>query len=303
MKKSIFLTSAIFLLFATSAIAQDQSTPPSSQDPNATQQQDQQQQQQQQPQQQPSATPSASGSQTIQGCLSQSGDNYMLTAEGQTYMVNGDSSQLKDHVGHTVAITGQVTPASSPSSAGAMGAGQNSIMLQSVKMVSEKCETSANPGMASSDSGSNAGAVAAGTAAAGGAAGAAASQAANTASEAAGSASQTASNAPASASDAANNAAQSASQDASGAASQASQSASDTSKAAKGAASQAAGAAENAGQAAGNAATGQSDQSAATSSANQTAQNKLPQTASPLPLVGLLGMGSLAAGLLGRFRK
>jgi LPXTG-motif cell wall-anchored protein len=33
------------------------------------------------------------------------------------------------------------------------------------------------------------------------------------------------------------------------------------------------------------------------------AQNKLPQTASPLPFISLLGMGSLAAGLVGRFRK
>jgi LPXTG-motif cell wall-anchored protein len=34
--------------------------------------------------------------------------------------------------------------------------------------------------------------------------------------------------------------------------------------------------------------------------ADQTAQNKLPQTASPLPLLGLLGFGSLLGGLLAR---
>jgi LPXTG-motif cell wall-anchored protein len=31
--------------------------------------------------------------------------------------------------------------------------------------------------------------------------------------------------------------------------------------------------------------------------------NKLPQTASPLPLLGFLGLGSLAAGLMGRRKK
>jgi hypothetical protein len=36
---------------------------------------------------------------------------------------------------------------------------------------------------------------------------------------------------------------------------------------------------------------------------NNNSGNKLPQTASPLPLLGLLGMGSLAAGLIGRRKK
>jgi len=50
-----------------------------------------------------------------------------------------------------------------------------------------------------------------------------------------------------------------------------------------------------------------SDQNAAASSdkpaATETAQNKLPQTGSPLPFISLLGMGSLAAGLVNRLRK
>jgi hypothetical protein len=43
--------------------------------------------------------------------------------------------------------------------------------------------------------------------------------------------------------------------------------------------------------------------SSAQAGATQTAENKggnLPQTASPLPLLGLLGLGSLVTGLLGR---
>ncbi|MGZ4813317.1 MAG: LPXTG cell wall anchor domain-containing protein [Terriglobales bacterium] len=43
-------------------------------------------------------------------------------------------------------------------------------------------------------------------------------------------------------------------------------------------------------------------QSNATSS-DQTAGANLPQTASPLPLLGLLGIGSIGAGLLSRRKK
>jgi LPXTG-motif cell wall-anchored protein len=46
-----------------------------------------------------------------------------------------------------------------------------------------------------------------------------------------------------------------------------------------------------------------SDQSATPSASDQTAQNKLPQTASPLPLLGLLGFGSLLGGLVARRKK
>lgn len=51
--------------------------------------------------------------------------------------------------------------------------------------------------------------------------------------------------------------------------------------------------------------TSTSDQNATTSttsSQSSTNAKKLPQTASPLPLLGLLGLGSLGAGLF-RFRK
>jgi len=46
------------------------------------------------------------------------------------------------------------------------------------------------------------------------------------------------------------------------------------------------------------------DQSAAAAPADQNAgKSQLPQTASPLPLLGLLGIGSLAAGIVSRKRK
>ncbi len=47
---------------------------------------------------------------------------------------------------------------------------------------------------------------------------------------------------------------------------------------------------------------GQNGTAAQGSDANGNAKN-LPQTASPLPLLALLGMGSLGSGLISRFRK
>src|SRR5512142_1119890 len=161
MKKAVFLTSASFLLAATMAFAQDQSPSSgttSTQDPNATQTQQQQstspstttpsaQTPSTDTTQSSSATSTTSGSQTIQGCLSQSGDQYTIAANGKTYNITGDTSQLKDHVNQTVAITGTVTPAASSSSS-STGAEANattgnsssmnndSIAMQSVQSVS-----------------------------------------------------------------------------------------------------------------------------------------------------------------------
>jgi colicin import membrane protein len=44
-------------------------------------------------------------------------------------------------------------------------------------------------------------------------------------------------------------------------------------------------------------------QSPAPSDGTQAANNKLPQTASPLPLLGLLGLGSVVSGLIARRKK
>lgn len=49
--------------------------------------------------------------------------------------------------------------------------------------------------------------------------------------------------------------------------------------------------------------TSTADQNAAAAPADQHAKSELPQTASPLPLLGLLGLGSIGAGLISRKRK
>jgi len=98
----------------------------------------------------------ASGSNTganasaVQGCLSGSDGNYMLTQDGTgtTYKLVGDEGQLKKHVGHEVAVTGQAA-SSAGSSASATDQGQSqpssgnsestAIQVATVKMISKQC--------------------------------------------------------------------------------------------------------------------------------------------------------------------
>src|SRR5215470_4763111 len=53
-------------------------------------------------------TPANAGSQiTVQGCLGGSPGNFtLLGSDGTTYQLQGNDSELKDHVGHTVVVTG-----------------------------------------------------------------------------------------------------------------------------------------------------------------------------------------------------
>ena len=100
-----------------------------------------------------SASPSAntaSGASSVQGCLSGSDGNYMLTQDraGTTFKLIGSETQLKKHVGHEVAVTGQST-GSEGSSASAADQGQaqpstggsdsNTIQVTNVRMVSKQC--------------------------------------------------------------------------------------------------------------------------------------------------------------------
>jgi len=85
---------------------------------------------------------SSGGNTTVQGCLSGSNGNYMLTDKnGATYQLTGDTAKLSAHVGHEVRITGT---AGSSAATGAMGAqGSNAsqtLSVTSMKHISKTCQ-------------------------------------------------------------------------------------------------------------------------------------------------------------------
>jgi hypothetical protein len=95
---------------------------------------------QQSSQQQPSTMPGTSdpdranpvattqeGQTSLKGCLKQSGDNWVLTADnGQSVNLTGDSSMLKPHDGHRVQVQGAQAP-------------DGSLQVSGVSMISESC--------------------------------------------------------------------------------------------------------------------------------------------------------------------
>jgi hypothetical protein len=79
---------------------------------------------------------------SVEGCLSNSGGNYMLTSDaGKTYMLSGDTSKLEEHIGHEVIIRGTRTGGSGEST-GAMSnqANQPTLDVVSVKHISKTCK-------------------------------------------------------------------------------------------------------------------------------------------------------------------
>jgi len=83
------------------------------------------------------------GDKTVQGCLSGSNGNYMLTDKnGTTYQLTGDTAKLSAHIGHEVRITGT---AGSSSATGAMGTQGNNasqtLSVTSMKHISKTCQS------------------------------------------------------------------------------------------------------------------------------------------------------------------
>jgi Protein of unknown function (DUF5818) len=80
------------------------------------------------------------GQETVKGCLSSSGGNYMLTEKnGKTFQLTGDTSKLSDHVGHEIKVTG--TEGSAPASSnGAMSQASPTLEVSSFKHISKTCE-------------------------------------------------------------------------------------------------------------------------------------------------------------------
>lgn len=129
MRHVLFL--AVLLLGTTWALAQnDQNqTSPSDQTPAA----------------QGDMTPTnSSGNMTVQGCLSGSEGNYMLTDKnGTTYQLSGDTAKLSDHVGHEIKVTGgKSDSAMAPSGGGTdTGASKPTLQVSSFKHVSKTCSS------------------------------------------------------------------------------------------------------------------------------------------------------------------
>lgn len=105
------------------------------------------------------ATPgsnTAAGVSTVQGCLSGGDGNYLLTEDGTgaTYKLMGAEPQLKKHMGHEVAVTGQSTTDSGSQAAAtdqgqaqqpANSSGGTTIQVTNVKMIAKQCHSAGAP--------------------------------------------------------------------------------------------------------------------------------------------------------------
>lgn len=129
MRQILFLS--VLLLGATWAMAQSNEPQTSPSHSTATTQSE------------ASAT-SSGGNVTVQGCLSGSDGNYMLTDKnGTTYQLSGDTAKLSEHVGHEIKVTGSKSASSmSPSGGGTeTGASKQTLQVSSFKHISKTCSS------------------------------------------------------------------------------------------------------------------------------------------------------------------
>ena len=84
----------------------------------------------------------------FKGCLQISAGIFTLTDNsGATYQIQGDTSKLREHLGHEVQITGTASTsgdASQGSGASTNSSQQPTIHLQAVKHLSRTCESAKN---------------------------------------------------------------------------------------------------------------------------------------------------------------
>jgi hypothetical protein len=87
---------------------------------------------------------------SIQGCLSGSAGNYMLTDQsGKSYQLEGETSKLGEHLGHEVELIGKASGTSSESvaassststgSSGTMSSESLKFNVSKVKKISDTC--------------------------------------------------------------------------------------------------------------------------------------------------------------------
>jgi len=83
----------------------------------------------------------------FKGCLQVSTGIFTLTDDsGMTYQIQGDTSKLREHLGHEVQITGtaSTSDASQGSGASTNSSQQPTIHLRAVKHLSKTCESAKN---------------------------------------------------------------------------------------------------------------------------------------------------------------
>ncbi len=81
------------------------------------------------------------GQETVKGCLSSSGGNYMLTEKnGKTFQLTGDTSKLSEHVGHEIKVTGTEGSAPASSNADSMSQASPTLEVSTFKHISKTCE-------------------------------------------------------------------------------------------------------------------------------------------------------------------
>jgi Protein of unknown function (DUF5818) len=121
-----YMLLSIVLLSASWVIAQESSTqtsPSSSGQTNST---------------------TASGETTVQGCLSGSDGNYMVTDKnGMSYQLTGDTAKLSQHVGHEVRVTGTKGSSTATGAAGSQSNNASQTLnITSMKHISKTCQNS-----------------------------------------------------------------------------------------------------------------------------------------------------------------
>ncbi|HUB02565.1 MAG TPA: hypothetical protein VL983_07760 [Terriglobales bacterium] len=84
------------------------------------------------------------GETTVQGCLSGSNGNYMLTDKnGMSYQLTGDTAKLSQHVGHEIKVTGTTGAGTATGEMGRGSKASQTLTVTSMKHISKTCQ---NPG-------------------------------------------------------------------------------------------------------------------------------------------------------------
>ena len=97
---------------------------------------------------QTSAPSSSTDQASIKGCLGGTDGNYTLAEDGttQTFKIGSSTVDLKPHLGHDVEVIGQKANVAASS-----GASDNSVVVTGVNMISEHCATAAASTPAAAD--------------------------------------------------------------------------------------------------------------------------------------------------------